>query len=49
MNQIRTERDNAVNSNIGNFWNSYFGIRKATLFDYLSGTDINIEFDKLQE
>lgn len=50
MNQIRTERDNAVNtyiSNIGNFWNSYFGIRKATLFDYLSGTDINIEFDKL--
>lgn len=52
MNQIRTERDNALNnyiSNIGNFWNSYFGIRKATLFDYLTGTDINIEFDKLQE
>lgn len=52
MNQIRTERDNALNNyitNIGNFWNSYFGIRKATLFDYLTGTDINIEFDKLQE
>jgi outer membrane protein TolC len=50
MNQIRTERDNAVNqyiTNIGNFWNSYFGIRSKTLFDYLTGTDINVEFDKL--
>ena len=50
MNQIRTERDNALNTyitNIGSFWNSYFGIRKATLFDYMSGTDINVEFDKL--
>ena len=50
MNQIRTERDNALNnyiSNIGKFWDSYFGIRKTTLFDYMTGTDINVEFDKL--
>ena len=50
LDQIRSKRDQAVSSylsNVGSFWNYYFAIRKATLYDYKSGTDINAEFDKL--
>lgn len=50
LDQLKQKRDSALSSylsNVASFWSYYFGIRKATLFDYISGTDINAEFDKL--
>jgi hypothetical protein len=34
-------------SKVASFWSYYFQIRRATLYDYNSGTDISAEFDKL--
>lgn len=50
LDQLKQKRDNALSSyvsNVASFWNYYFRIRQATLYDYVSGTDINAEFDKL--
>ncbi len=50
LNQLQDNRDNARNtyeSNVRSFWNYYFNIRKTTLFDFISGTDISAEFDKI--
>lgn len=50
LDQLKDKRDQAISSYLGkveSFWNSYFGIRRATLYDYISGTDISAEFDKL--
>ena len=50
LNQLKNERDNAYSqyiSNVASFWSSYFGIRKTTLYDYITNTDISAEFDKL--
>ena len=50
LDQLKDKRDDAVSSYLGkvqSFWNYYFGIRKATLYDYISGTDISAEFDKM--
>lgn len=50
LDQLKQKRDSALSSylsNVVSFWSYYFGIRKATLFDYISGTDISVEFDKL--
>jgi len=50
LDQIKQKRDSALSSylnNVASFWNYYFGIRKTTLYDYKSGTDISAEFDKL--
>ena len=50
LDQIKQKRDSALSSyisNVASFWNYYFGIRRSTLYDYISGTDINAEFDIL--
>ena len=50
LDQLKQKRDNAIGSyvsNVASFWNYYFGIRRTTLYDYRSGTDINAEFDKI--
>lgn len=50
LDQLKDNRDQAISqylSMVESFWNSYFGIRRATLYDYISGTDISAEFDKL--
>ncbi len=50
LDQLKDKRDQAISSylsKVASFWNSYFGIRRATLYDYISGTDISAEFDKL--
>lgn len=52
LNQYRAVSDNAQSeyvSQVAAFWNGYFEIRAATLYDYLSGTDISAEFDRLVE
>jgi outer membrane protein len=50
LDQLKDKRDSAFSSylsNVASFWNSYFRIRRATLYDYITGTDITAEFDKL--
>ncbi len=50
LNQLKKNRDDAMNNyidNVGKFWIYYFGIRKATLYDYINNVDITTEFDKL--
>ena len=50
LDQLKEKRDNALSnyvSNVANYWNYYFQIRQATLYDYVTGTDISAEFDKL--
>ena len=50
LDQLKDKRDQAVSSylnKVASFWNYYFGIRRATLYDYESGIDISSEFDKL--
>lgn len=50
LNQLQTSRESARSSyvsSVAQFWNSYFGIRKTTLYDYITGTDISAEFDRL--
>ena len=50
LDQLKEKRDAALStymSNVASYWNQYFGIRRTTLYDYISGTDISAEFDKL--
>ena len=50
LDQIKSKRDSALSSylnNVASYWNYYFGIRKTTLYDYKTGTDINAAFDEL--
>ena len=50
LDQLKDKRDNTLSTYVGNvasFWNYYFQIRQTTLYDYVSGTDISAEFDKL--
>ena len=50
LDQLKQKRDNALSSyvsNVASFWSYYFTIRRTTLYDYVSGTDISAEFDKI--
>ena len=52
MNAAQAANDAAMQSyiaNLNNFWNYYYTIRRHTLFDYITRTDISAEFDKLVE
>ena len=54
-----TDRTNAQNdsdsalskyvSDLGNFWNYYYSLRKLTLYDFLSGRDIDISVKEMVE
>lgn len=50
LNQLQSSRDNArttYESNVRSFWSQYFNLRKTTLFDFISDTDISAEFDSI--
>ena len=50
MNTAQTEKDEANQtyvSAMAAFWNYYYSLRRKTLYDFISHTDINVEFDKL--
>lgn len=52
MNTAQTERDEANQtyvSSVADFWNYYYSLRRKTLYDFITRTDINVEFDKLIE
>lgn len=50
MNTAQTEKDEANQtyvSALADFWNYYYSLRRKTLYDFISHTDISVEFDKL--
>jgi outer membrane protein TolC len=50
LDQLKEKRDDALSnyvSNVADFWNFYFTIRRTTLYDPESGKDISVEFDNL--
>lgn len=50
LNNAQSEKDQASTrliSDLGNFWLYYFNIRKLSLYDFIKGTDISAEFDKM--
>ncbi len=50
INTAQTERDAASQtyvSAMADFWNYYYSLRRKTLYDFITHTDINAEFDKL--
>lgn len=57
LNQARTDKDSAQRaylSSLNTYWNYYFNLRKLSLYDYISHTNIgdgygDAEFDKLIE
>lgn len=52
LNTAQSEKD-AANMNyineMSNFWIYYFSLRKMTLYDFMTGTDISAEYDKLTD
>ena len=52
MNTAQSERDDANQtyvSAMAAFWNYYYSLRRKTLYDFITHTDISAEFDKLIE
>ena len=50
LNMAQTEKDNAAKRHITDlrtYWSYYFEIRRMCLFDFITGKDISVEFDKL--
>jgi outer membrane protein TolC len=52
LNNAQTDKDNASReyiSNLSDYWVSYFTLRRLSLYDWLSGTNIEAQFDNLVE
>ena len=50
INTAQNERDEASSQYIeelANYWNYYYSLRKDTRYDYIYGTDLDAEFDKI--
>ena len=50
LNLAQSEKDNAVKrhiSDLRSYWSYYFELRRMCLFDFMTGKDISVEFDKL--
>jgi outer membrane protein len=50
LNSAQADFDNSAAryiSEIGNFWKSYYTIRKLSLYDYLRGREVTADFDKM--
>lgn len=50
MNTAQSEKDAANRtyiSALADYWNYYYSLRRKTLYDFISRTDISVEFDKL--
>ena len=50
LNTARSEYDSAAQkyiTDIKNFWNYYYTLRKLTLFDFLSGQDLDVPEEEM--
>jgi outer membrane protein TolC len=52
LNTAQAEKDAARRSyidNLSRYWSNYFDLRRISLYDYISQTDIGAEFDKIEQ
>ena len=50
LNNARTESDSAVQKyvkDISSFWTYYYTLRKLTLYDFLSGDDLTVNYEEM--
>lgn len=50
LNDAQTRKDNAVQryiSDLGSYWKYYYDIRRISLYDYLTGKEITVDFERL--
>lgn len=50
LNTARSESDNAIQKyirDISSFWNYYYTLRKLTLYDFLSGEDLTVNYEEM--
>ena len=50
MNTAQSEKDSAEQtyiSSLATFWNYYYQLRRLTLFEFMTKTDIEAEFEKI--
>ena len=52
LNTARTESDSAIQKyirDISSFWSYYYTLRKLTLYDFLSGEDLTVDYDEMTQ
>lgn len=52
LNTARTESDNATQKyvrDIASFWSYYYTLRKLTLYDFLSGDDLEVDYEEMTQ
>lgn len=52
LNTAQSENDEAAVkyiTDLSNFWNYYYALRKLTLYDFLEGHDIDVDFENMTE
>ncbi len=52
LNTARTERDNATQKyvrDIARFWNYSYTLRKLTLYDFLAGDDLEVDYEEMTQ
>ena len=50
LNTARTESDSAIQkyiNDISSFWTYYYTLRKLTLYDFLRGDDLTVDYDEM--
>lgn len=50
LNTAQSECDSATDkyiNDLSNFWNYYYSIRQLTLYDFITGRDLEVDFDEL--
>ena len=52
LNNAQSEQDTAVQryiTDLSNYWNFYFALRRMTLYDFIGGRDIDVSFEEMIE
>jgi outer membrane protein TolC len=52
LNTARTESDNATQKyvkDIASFWNYYYTLRKLTLYDFIEGDDLTVDYEEITQ
>ena len=52
LNTARTESDSAIQKyirDISGFWSYYYTLRKLTLYDFLAGEDLTVDYDEMTQ
>ena len=52
LNTAQSECDSAVEKyilDLSDYWNYYYALRQLTLYDFVAGSDIDVDFDELTE